>query len=711
MTKRKVHHDWQLLLFGLLILAVASCRNKPKYPGPLSPEESIQTFHFVDSFKAEVYAAEPLVKDPISMVFNNKGDAYVVEMPDANMPDSLKGHCRVVLLKDLDGNGRADTSIVFADGFRDATTILPWKDGLLLTTAPYILYLKDTDGDGKADNTDTLFSGFFTHNDEAQITSLRFGVDNWIYANNTGEPGEVSSHRDPDAPELSMQGADFRFRMDKKEFERTTGPGQYGLALDDWGHRFFTKNSLHIQQVVLPWRYAHRNPYMPPEANRDIKNISDHDPIMFQLTPAPYWRQVRTERRNKKSKEHGLPPTEYAKDHFTGASGGTFYGGDALGKGYYGSIFTGEVAGNLIHRDVLVSSSDKFDPFYTAKRGSWEEKQEFMAATDSWFRPTTFAVGPDGYLYVVDMYRQHIETPVSIPEDLQEDMNFTEGSNKGRIYRIVPKDEKGYKKMNVDLNAMSSDKLVSLLSNSNRWYRRHAHKLLVERQDKTVVPIVKKLFKTADDPRTRISALFVLEGLSALNANIVEDALQDAAPGLRENAAILAERFPSCLPELRKLVDDSSSRVAFQATLSLGQFSGDKIIDDLTHVLRRYGTNSWFREAVLSSKPGSSVEILTRLTSGDGLFTENPSWKGKFISSISYIIGGRNKKKEVSALLDLPIVKKDQEMSTQAVKGLIKGLSLAEKKDSVRGNQLAAIQEKVKASRAEAIEDLKRLFN
>src|SRR5699024_9323685 len=136
----------------------------------------------------------------------------------------------------------------------------------------------------------------------------------------------------------------------------------------------------------------------------------------------------RTDRRNEKYQKHDLDRTEYAKDHFTGASGGTFYGGDAFPEKYYGSIFTGDVSGNLVHRDVLVQPSDPMDPFYTAIRGKEEQKKEFLAAKDPWFRPTNFALGPDGYLYVVDTYRQHIETPVSIPDDLGAEMDFMAGS-------------------------------------------------------------------------------------------------------------------------------------------------------------------------------------------------------------------------------------------------------------------------------------------
>lgn len=641
--KRNTYYVQLLGLFLLGIVLIPSCKQESKYPGPLSPEESMKTFQFADAFKAEIYATEPLVADPISMVFDDNGDAYVVEMADANMPDSLKGRGQIILLKDINKDGRADSSIVFATGLTEATTVLPWKDGLIVTAAPDILYLKDTDGDGRSDKREILFSGFFENNDEAQITSLRFGIDNWIYANNTGQAGKVVSHRNPAADTLKMRGADFRFRLDNNQFERTTGPGQYGLAIDDWGHRFFTKNSLHIQQVVVPIRYLERNPYFPSSEKRTIKNISDHDPIMFQITDAPYWRAERTRRRNKKYKENNLKRTEYAKDHFTGASGGTFYGGDAFGEKYYGSIFTGEVAGNLVHRDILAAPSDPQDPFYTAKRGDQEQKQEFLASTDSWFRPTNFAVGPDGYLYMVDMYRQHIETPVSIPDDLEAEMDFSAGSDKGRIYRIVPAANNQSKPVAVNLDALSSGELVKLLEAPNRWQRHHAHKQLIERQDKSVIPAVKALFESAEDPRVRIQALYVAEGLGALDADMVKAALTDPEPGIRENAAILAERFPACLPRLEALIDDTVARVAFQATLSLGEFSGENIVKDMVHVLEKYGANSWFRTAVLTSEAGSSAALKKQITD-DAFAAKDASWKDQFLKVLSAAIKARDNK-------------------------------------------------------------------
>src|SRR6185312_6490836 len=297
-VEKKIGNVYLLILVALILFSCTNT-NKPLYPGPLSPDESIKTFHFAEDFKAEIFATEPYVIDPVSMEFDEQGNAYVVGMLDAYKPDSVKGKGAIVMLKDRDGDGRADTSIIFADHLREASSILPWDGGLLIAAAPNIMFYKDTDGDGRADLKEILFTGFFSKNEEAQIANLRFGVDNWIYANNNGQAGEVSFTRMPNAPKLHMQGSDFRFRLDRNQFELTTGRGQYGLALDDWGHRFFTQNSLHIQQVVIPGHYLDRNPFLPASVKSVMVNISDHDPIMYQLTPVPYWRAERTRRRNK----------------------------------------------------------------------------------------------------------------------------------------------------------------------------------------------------------------------------------------------------------------------------------------------------------------------------------------------------------------------------------------------------------------------------
>ena len=695
----------------MLIVLVSSCGPKSKYAGPLSPEESMKTFQFAENFKAEIFAAEPLVIDPVDMEFDEEGNAYVVSMIDAYKPDSVKGKDKIIMLKDLNNDGRADTAIVFADNLREATSVLPWKGGLLIAAAPNILYYKDTTGDGRADLKEILFSGFFTGNEEAQITNLRFGIDNWIYANNTGQAGEVHFSENPGGPALQMRGSDFRFRLDRKQYELTTGAGQFGLALDDWGHRFFTTNSIHIQQAVAPKRYLTRNPFLPSGLKSGAVNISDHDPIMFQISETPYWRQERTDRRNKEYQENKLDRVEYARDHFTGASGGTFYGGDAFPEEYYGNIFTTDVAGNLLHRDMLVESDS--EPYYVAKQGEQEKKKEFMATTDTWFRPANFSVGPDGYLYVIDMYRQHIETPLSIPEDLQTDMDMNAGNTMGRIYRIVPANDNKAKSVKADLKNASAAQLVETLSHKNRWWRTTAQRLLLERQDKSVIPMVKTLFAESSDPRTRLHVLYVLEGMDALDAGIVKEALMDPSPGVRENAAILAEKFPACLSQLQQLVEDNSIRVAYQATLSLGEFKDKGIIPWLAKSVVLHGKSKWFRAAVLSSDAGSSIELLDAL-SNSNFADKAADWKTDFYKELAETIGARNQKAQVAALLQQSgqnTITKLPNAQAAIVKGLSAGLQNAKGTSDEAKEKLKAIGTATDNDAAKSLDDLKKVYS
>jgi putative membrane-bound dehydrogenase-like protein len=644
----KTNFNGRTAIFLLTLILFAGNSMAQRYPGPLSPEESMKKLNVAKGYKVSLFASEPHVFDPVSLEFDEQGNAYVIEMPDYPYEvEPGKGHGRIRILKDTDGDGKIDQSIIFAENVTEATSMLPWKGGLIVTAAPNILYLKDTNGDGKSDIREILFSGFFQNNSEAQVTSLKLGIDNWIYANNRGQSGKVIYSKSSDAEPVEVRGADFRFRMDRDVFELETGPGQFGQTIDDWGHRFFTENSIHLQQAVIPWRYTHRHAYMP--SSKFNVTITDHEEIMFQEIPPAYWRSERSARRNRMFKEANLNRIEWAEDHFTGAAGGTIYNGDALPQEFYGNIFTTDVSGSLIHRDIL--SPSETSPVLIAKRAESEKNREFIYSTDTWFRPVTFSVGPDGYLYILDYYRQHIETPVSIPDDLKAEMDFMAGSDMGRIYRLLP--ENGtYQGVKVDLKNATGLQLVDYLSHKNGWYRSNAQRLLLERQDKTVVPAVIALFSNSPDARTRLHALYVLEGLNALTEKIVKKSLLDSEPGVRENGIILAERYPKTVKLLIPMVDDPSKRVALQAALSLGQFKGKKVIEALAEVIRKYGHNDWFRSAVISSEAGSSVEILNSLIKDTAFFSKEEGWKLSFIQDLSNIIGARYNKEQFSAYLN-----------------------------------------------------------
>lgn len=685
-----MNYFFRILLFFLLVTGI-SCKEK-RYADSLTPEKALESFQLRDGFKIELFASEPHVMDPVEMVFDEQGNAFVTEMPDYPfMPEGGKGLGRVRMLQDTDGDGKIDNSVIFADSILEVTSMLPWKGGLIVTAAPHIMYLKDTDGDLRADEKEILFTGFFENNSEAQITSLRFGVDNWIYAANNGQAGTVRFTRKPDAEPLNMSGADFRFRLDRNEFERESGGAQFGLTMDDWGNRFITQNTLHIRQVAIAGKYLNRHPHL--SASNAIVNVSDHELDMFQQTPPPYWRAERTRRRNEQYKEQNLDRVEYAEDKFTGCSGGTVYDGDAFPPEFYGNVFTGEVAGNLVHRDILVPSKDR--PVMVASRAEGEQDKEFLSTTDSWFRPSGFTVGPDGALYVIDMYRQHIETPLSIPQDLQEDMDFMAGSDMGRIYRIVPTDAAQAKKAMPNLREMSSSDLLNLLTHANRWWRLQAQRMLLERQDNAVVPAAKELFSTHEDPRVRLHALYVLEGLNALNASLAEKAMSDADPGVRKHGLILSERFPELLPKVIRMMEDSSIQVVLQATLSAGGSKDRKAIDAIAKIVADHGDDPLFRTAALSSVAGPTVALLEQLISRHGFFEQSEPWKESFLSEISYAIGSANDQKQTNALLSIlsgAPMQKESAWQVAAVSGLKKGLQKSLANDAAGKQALESIQ-------------------
>ena len=696
-------------LFILIALAGISCE-KPKYPGPLEPEEALKSFQVREGFSMELFAAEPYVLDPVEMVFDEQGNAFVVEMPDYPFkPEPDKGLGRIKVLQDTNADGRIDRSVIFADSLTEATSMLPWKEGLIVTTAPYILFLRDTNADFVADTREILFSGFFANNSEAQITSLRFGVDNWIYAANNGQTGEVTFSRKPDAPALSMGGADFRFRLDRAEFELESGAAQFGHTMDDWGHRFITQNTLHIRHVVIPWRYLHRHSHLPAATSQ--VNISDHDLEMFQQTPPPYWRAERTARRQKQYAEEKLDRVEYAEDHFTGCSGGTVYDGDAFPPEYYGTVFTGDVAGNLIHRDILIALDDQ--PTFVARRDEGEKTREFLTSNDPWFRPASFTVGADGLLYVIDMYRQHIETPLSIPEDLKEEMDFLAGSDRGRIYRIIP--EKFDKNITAipKLRDMPLTEYLRLLAHPNRWWRLQAQRLLLEKQDLSVIPQVKSLLAEHKDARVRLHALYVLEGLNALNAALVSAAMKDPHPGVREHGIILSERYPELLPQLLESVNDKSMRVVFQAALSLGESSDKKALDALAKVLAFHGEDPWFRTAVLSAKAGTTTALLERLVSQYSFTGKAEPWKITLMEDHSYTIGSASQPGEMNLFLDIlssSSMEKEPQWQVAGINGLKKGLQKSSATDDATKKTLETIKTDDAGQIRDAIRDLRNLY-
>ena len=335
-------------------------------------------------------------------------------------------------------------------------------------------------------------------------------------------------------------------------------------------------------------------------------------------------------------------------DVFTGATGGTIYGGTALPAHYHGNLFTAGIAGNLVHRDLLKPSGISF----AASRPRGEENQEFLASTDPWFRPVQFKTGWDGKLYIVDIYRQLVEDPESIPEPIKKDLDFYAGTELGRIYRIVPK-EATATPPSPSLGQSHNQALVGLLSHPNQWWRLTTQRLLTQRRDQSLVPLLEELVRKGDSSAGRLHALYSLEALQARTPRMVETALKDPHPALQEHAVNLAERFPQLLDRLLTLAKKAEPRVAFQLALSLGEFDQDKVYRALSVLVQEQALEPGFRTAILSSDAGSSLRLLSLLLQDRSFFESSERQSVKFFEELSAVVSARNREDEVARLLGL----------------------------------------------------------
>ena len=668
MTRSKV----LAAVFAAFVL-VSCARKHPDAPS-LSAEESLKTIQVASDFHVEIFASEPLVFDPVEMVFDENGKVYVCEMLDYpdDPPAGKPARSRIVMLEDTDGDGKPDKRTVFAENVLEVSGIMPWKGGLIVTSAPDILYFKDTDGDGKADVRQVLYTGFPKVNPEARVTNPRYGIDNWIYVANDGQNGRITSPEHPDRPPVLVRGADFRFHPQRGVAEPASGPTQFGMSFDDWGNRFMSQNTIHIRQVVVPMQYLIRAPLV--EVDRVSQDISDHgqgEARMYPLTQPQKWRRERTQLRQQRYNENKLNRTEQVGGWFTAATGNTVYTGDVFPKEYWGNSFTGDVSANLVHRDVLIPDGVTF----TAHRA--EAASEFLRSTDIWFRPCNFANAPDGNLYLTDIYREFIETPESIPEEIKKYMDFWSGSDKGRIYRIVPNHPMRARDLKPNLGKASTAELVAQLSSTNGWHRMTAQRLLVERQDRAAVPLLKELAQKSDYALARLHALWTLEGLSALDAPAVAAALKDPHPGIRENALRMAEELtgdPGVVNAVLALGKDKEPRVLYQLAFTLGQFKDPRALALLTDLARDHGGESWYRTAILSSLNDNASEFF-HLYLSRNQFQLNPA----FLHQLAALIGAKHDPNEIRRFLTVEeaLLPAHPNEGAAGLFGLAKGLRLA----------------------------------
>ncbi|MBM3757975.1 MAG: c-type cytochrome [Acidobacteria bacterium] len=647
----------KISVFVLLLAALGGCSRAPKHldQAPMTPQESLKAMQLSEDFKVEIFATEPHVVDPVDMAFDESGRIYVAEMLDYpdDPPPGKPVRSRVRVLEDKNGDGVIDASHIYADNLLQVSGLMCWKGGLIVGAAPDILYLKDADGDGKAEVLTVLYTGFPKVNPEGRITNFTLGIDNWIYAANNGADARLAKPGSKDEP-LLLRGADLRFDPLTGVAERASGPAQFGLTMDDWGNRFITQNTVHLRQAVVPAEYLNRSQFLEVGAvSQDISPDGKGQTPMFPLTKPQQWRVQRTALRQDRYKETNPGRVEHLQGFFTAASGSIVYNGDAWPAKYYGSIFTGDVSANLVRRETLEPNGVTF----LAKPAI--DKTEFLASGDVWFRPAHFANAPDGNFYVLDMYREYIETPESIPEEIKKGLDFWSGDDKGRIYRIVSKTPAQTRGLKVDLGSKSSADLVAMLSNPNGWHRDTAHRLLLERQDKSVARALAAELTNAASPQARLHALWLLKGLGVLEASHVARALKDEHAALREHGVKLSEKFPALQTQVMAMASDSALRVRYQLAYTLGEFNTPAARTLLAKLITQHGDDRWFRVAVLTSAANQPAEFLSAVKNRD------------FVQQLAQLIGARRRTGEIEALL----AKSGTDPS--ALNGLARGMKLS----------------------------------
>jgi putative membrane-bound dehydrogenase-like protein len=650
-----------IILSLLFSLSFFACENKNTQTQTtakrtLTPElqKALADFEIAEDFEIELFAAEPLIADPVAMEVDENGKIYVVEMH--GYPLDKSGTGKVKILKDTDQDGYPDQSIVFVDSLVLPTGIMRWKNGVIVTDPPHVLYLEDTNNDDKADIKKILLTGFALSNPQHNLNNPIFGLDGWIYLahessitpnvykNEFGDEGTEIYF--PDKPEIRLpknaNGRNVRFKPDTYELEMLSGETQFGQTFDEFGHHILTSNAHHLFHEVIADRYLRRNPdLLVADATQSMPDHRDACEI-YPITQNP---------------EHQLL-TDVGV--VTSSCGVMWYLGGLFPEKYKNITFIAEPVHNLVHADIIKEKGASF----TASRAF--ERKEFLASKDAWFRPVNFYVAPDGGLYVLDYYRQIVEHPEWMAEDVGKSGKLYNGTDKGRVYRIFPKNRNNQRwQWSKTLTNVDIKELVSLLKSPNIWYRRTAQRLLLDRKNPEIIPLLQEMVKENESPESVVHALWTLQGLGELQSEeeSLALALKNENAGVRENAIKIVETLFSTLPigegkggannlitNIINLKNDPSPKVRYQLLCTLGFLNDEKSLAVRNELLMKDIEDKWVHYAALSASQGREMEVFDFAVKN---LTENPTeGKGLFFANVCGLIGLSEDKQKISTLIE-----------------------------------------------------------
>ena len=566
--------------------------DRPSQSPALSPANALKAFRVKPGFEVELVASEPLIVDPVAIDFGADGRLWVVEMRDYPMGIdgnySAGGHLKV--LSDRDGDGRFEHAETLLDDLPFPTGVTAWKKGALVCAAPDILYVEDTDGDGRADVTRKLFSGFATHNFQARVNSLHWGLDGWVYGAAGLFGGTIHSHIN--GKNYALSGRDFRIRPDTGEFETVSGLSQQSRVRDDFGNAFGCDNGSWMWHFTFTEHYLKRNPSLRVGETRVYVPT---DPRANDLYPS----SRTAERFNDFSQVNRT----------TSACGLEVFRSLSWGTEWYGNAYICEPVHNLVRRFQIQPNGGTFSGVKAAD----EAHVEFLSSTDNWFRPVEVRTGPDDALWVTDMYRFIVEHPRWIPAERLATLNPRAGDQQGRLYRVKPAGAKSPATW-PDLTRESTPALARRFGSGNGVIRDLVHHLLIERNDLSVAPIIRSWVGAAHPDGVRVQALYLLDQWRALDDALLVEALDAKSPWVRKSALQLAEsrdlKTGAVIEKILRMTDDPSPEVRFQLALSLGEWRTQEAGVALGRLAARDMGDPRLRIAILSSASRYSPEVL-----------------------------------------------------------------------------------------------------